>query len=29
MIEDNMTDFEKVCDFGNLYNAYRKSKCGK
>lgn len=29
MIEDNMTDFEKVCDFANLYNAYRKSKCGK
>lgn len=29
MIEDSMTDFEKVCDFGNLYEAYRKSKCGK
>lgn len=29
MIEDNMTDFEKVCNFENLYNAYRKSKCGK
>ena len=24
-----MTDFEKICDFGNLYKAYRKSKCGK
>ncbi len=29
MIEDNITDFERVCDFGNLYEAYRKSKCGK
>lgn len=29
MIEDNMTDFEKVCNFENLYNAYIKSKCGK
>ena len=29
MIEDKMTDYEKVCDFGNLYKAYRKSKCGK
>ena len=24
-----MTDFEKICDFGNLYKSYRKSKCGK
>ncbi len=24
-----MTDFEKVVDFGNMYKAYRKSKCGK
>lgn len=24
-----MTDFEKVIDFGNMYRAYRKSKCGK
>ncbi|GHU95049.1 hypothetical protein FACS1894208_07190 [Clostridia bacterium] len=24
-----MTDFEKVCDFGNLYRAYRKSRLGK
>lgn len=24
-----MTDFEKVIDFGNMYKAYRKSKCGK
>ena len=23
------TDFEKVIDFGNMYRAYRKSKCGK
>lgn len=29
MTDDKMTDFEKVCDFGNLYNAYRKSRCGK
>lgn len=29
MIDDKMTDFEKVCDFGNLYKAYRKSRCGK
>lgn len=28
MIEDR-TDFEKITDFGNLYKAYRKSKCGK
>ena len=26
---DNNSDFEKVCDFGNLYKAYKKSKCGK
>lgn len=24
-----MTDFEKVIDFGNMYRAFRKSKCGK
>ena len=24
-----MTDFEKVIDFGNMYKAYRRSKCGK
>ena len=24
-----MTDFEKVVDFGNMYKAFRKSKCGK
>lgn len=29
MIKDKQTDFEKVCDFQNLYNAYKKSKCGK
>ena len=29
MTEDKLTDFEKICDFGNLYRAYRKSKCGK
>ena len=29
MTEDKLTDFEKICDFGNLYKAYRKSKCGK
>lgn len=29
MIDDKLTDFEKICDFGNLYNAYRRSKCGK
>lgn len=28
MINDK-TDFEKICDFGNLYKAYKKSKCGK
>lgn len=29
MINDNSTDFEKITDFGNLYKAYKKSKCGK
>ena len=29
MIGNNQTDFEKVCDFGNLYEAYKKSKTGK
>lgn len=29
MIDNKTTDFEKICDFGNLYKAYRKSKCGK
>lgn len=24
-----MTDFEKVIDFGNMYKAFRKAKCGK
>lgn len=24
-----MTDFEKVTDFGNMYRAFRKAKCGK
>ena len=24
-----MTDFEKVIDFNNMYQAYRKAKCGK
>ena len=24
-----MTDFEKVIDFGNMYRAFRKAKCGK
>lgn len=28
MTEDR-TDFEKITNFGNLYKAYRKSKCGK
>lgn len=28
MIKDK-TDFEKIVDFGNLYQAYRKSKSGK
>ena len=25
----NLTDFEKVIDFGNLYRAYKRSKKGK
>ena len=29
MTEDRLTDFEKICDFGNLYEAYRKAKSGK
>ena len=29
MIGDNSTDFEIVCDFEKLHNAYKKSKCGK
>lgn len=29
MIGDNSTDFEKICDFGKLHSAYKKSKCGK
>ena len=29
MIEDKKTDFEIITDFGNLYNAYKKAKCGK
>lgn len=29
MIENNQTDFEIICDFGNLYKAYKKSKSGK
>lgn len=29
MINDNLTDFEKITDFGNLYKAYKKSKYGK
>lgn len=29
MIDDKSTDFEKICDFGNLYQAYRVSKVGK
>ena len=32
MIEDNQSNFgnfEKITDFGNLYKAYKKSKCGK
>ena len=29
MIDNKKKDFEKICDFGNLYKAYRKSKCGK
>lgn len=26
---NKQTDFERICDFGNLYKAYRKAKCGK
>ena len=29
MTESKQTDFEKICDFGNLYQAYKKSKSGK
>jgi len=29
MTEDNRSDFEKVTDFSNLYQAYKKSKLGK
>lgn len=29
MIDNKQTDFEKITDFGNLYKAYKKSKCGK
>lgn len=29
MTDDNMTDFEKICSFENLYKSYKKSKCGK
>lgn len=29
MIDNNSTDFEKICDFGNLYQAYRTSSKGK
>lgn len=29
MIENSQTDFEKITNFGNLYAAYKKSKCGK
>ena len=29
MTEDKTTDFEKIVDFGNLYQAYLKSKSGK
>lgn len=29
MTGDNQSDFDKVTDFGNLYQAYRKSKSGK
>lgn len=28
MTENNLTDFEKIIDFGNLYAAYKKWKCG-
>lgn len=29
MIDDNQTDFERLCDFEKLYIAYKKAKCGK
>ena len=29
MIDDNQTDFERLCNFEKLYIAYRKAKCGK
>lgn len=29
MKENTMSDYEKVCDFGNLYRAYKNSKSGK
>lgn len=29
MIESNQTDFERITDFGSLYAAYKKSRCGK
>lgn len=29
MTKDNLSDFEKITDFGNLYSAYKKSKVGK
>ncbi len=29
MHENTISDYEKICDFGNLYKAYKKSKGGK
>ena len=29
MISSNISEYSKVCDFGNLYAAYQKAKCGK
>lgn len=29
MIDDNQTDFERLCDFEKLYIAYKRAKCGK
>lgn len=29
MIDDKSTDFEIICDFGNLYEAYKTAKSGK
>lgn len=29
MTEDKLPDFEKITDFGNLYQAYKRSKAGK